>query len=44
MQAREMKYVLYPLKFKPIYKDNIWRGRNLEMLNKEFFNENIARS
>ncbi|MCK5811369.1 MAG: class I mannose-6-phosphate isomerase [Clostridiales bacterium] len=25
----------YPIKFKPLYKDNIWGGRNLEKLNKE---------
>lgn len=44
MQAREMKHVLYPLKFKPIYKDYIWGGRNLEKLNKNLPDGNTAES
>jgi len=43
MQARE-EIMLYPLKFKPIYKDYIWGGRNLEKLNKKLPDGNVAES
>ncbi|KOA20584.1 mannose-6-phosphate isomerase ManA [Clostridium homopropionicum DSM 5847] len=36
--------MLYPLKFKPIFKDYIWGGRNLEKLNKELPQGNVAES
>lgn len=37
--------MLYPLKFKPLYKDIIWGGRNLEKLGKILPNEgNVAES
>lgn len=36
--------MLYPLKFKPVYKDYIWGGRNLEKLNKKLPEGNIAES
>lgn len=36
--------MLYPLKFKPVYKDYIWGGRNLEKLNKSLPDGNVAES
>ena len=36
--------MLYPLKFKPVYKDYIWGGRNLEKLNKKLPDGNVAES
>lgn len=36
--------MLYPLKFKPVYKDYIWGGRNLEKLNKVLPEGKIAES
>jgi mannose-6-phosphate isomerase len=34
MQLMEV-FMLYPFKFKPVFKDYIWGGRNLESLNKQ---------
>ena len=36
--------MFYPLKFKPLYKDYIWGGRNLEQLGKELPEGNVAES
>lgn len=36
--------MLYPLKFKPVYKDYIWGGRNLEKLGKQLPDGIIAES
>lgn len=36
--------MFYPLKFKPIYKDYIWGGRNLQGLGKELPVGNVAES
>ncbi|MFZ5986936.1 MAG: type I phosphomannose isomerase catalytic subunit [Bacillota bacterium] len=36
--------MLYPLKFKPLYKDYIWGGRNLEKLGKELPDGIVAES
>ena len=36
--------VLYPLKFKPLYKDYIWGGRNLERLGKKLPEGIVAES
>ena len=36
--------MLYPLKFKPVYKDYIWGGRNLEKVGKILPEGNIAES
>lgn len=34
--------MLYPLKFKPLYKDYVWGGRNLEVLGKTLPDEGIV--
>lgn len=36
--------MFYPLKFKPLFKDYIWGGRNLEMLDKKLPDHNVAES
>jgi len=36
--------MLYPLKFKPVYKDYIWGGRNLEKIGKKLPEGKIAES
>lgn len=36
--------MLYPLKFKPIYKDYIWGGRNLEKFGKQLIDGIVAES
>lgn len=36
--------MFYPLKFKPLYKDYIWGGRNLESLGKKLLEGNVAES
>lgn len=36
--------MLYPLKFKPIYKDYVWGGRNLEKLGKNLPDGIVAES
>lgn len=36
--------MLYPFKFKPVYKDYIWGGRNLEKLNKVLPEGKVAES
>jgi len=44
MQRRETDKMLYPLKFKPIFKNYLWGGRNLEKLNKKLPNGIVAES
>lgn len=36
--------MMYPLKFRPVYKETIWGGRNLEKLGKNLPEGNIAES
>lgn len=36
--------MFYPLKFKPLFKDYIWGGRNLENLGKKLPDSNVAES